>query len=264
MAETDQSLYLLFSHNGNGNLSSCNCPTHPNGGMTRRASYIREFRRTHGNVLLVSTGDETGIIEEPIQDKYVLQALQLMRYDLIVPGDQELVYDPAFLRKQGKELDFLACNLFITNKKEALFRPYCFMERAGMKLLFIGLIGRDTVPSLRSSSIRWTEYDGELKALLKKFRARSDMVILLSHSGLNEDKRIAGQFSNIDVIIGSHSQDLLKEPVRSGKTWIVQAGDKGQYMGVLRMAKKKNGIERSFRTITLDPGIKDDQEIKTL
>jgi 2',3'-cyclic-nucleotide 2'-phosphodiesterase (5'-nucleotidase family) len=65
-------------------------------------------------------------------------------------------------------------------------------------------------------------------------------IVLLSHLGLNgsspdvlHDEAVAQSFPEISVIVGGHSHSVLEQPLLRGKTIIVQAGDKGRYLGRL-------------------------------
>ena len=51
-----------------------------------------------------------------------------------------------------------------------------------------------------------------------------DLVIALTHVGLEEDKALADEVEGIDLIVGGHSHTSLVEPVRVDDTRIVQAG----------------------------------------
>ena len=66
-------------------------------------------------------------------------------------------------------------------------------------------------------------------ASLTKF----DLLLILSHIGLNQDKLIANEIPNIDIIIGGHSHSALKECVVENGTLICQAGQYGEFVGEL-------------------------------
>jgi 2',3'-cyclic-nucleotide 2'-phosphodiesterase (5'-nucleotidase family) len=82
---------------------------------------------------------------------------------------------------------------------------------------------------------------------LKK-EQKADLVIALTHIGLEEDKALARKVPQIDVICGSHSHDLLKTGQEvvllrpdGSRTIIVQAGARGQYLGLLKL-ELENGL----------------------
>jgi 2',3'-cyclic-nucleotide 2'-phosphodiesterase (5'-nucleotidase family) len=77
-------------------------------------------------------------------------------------------------------------------------------------------------------------------ALVPELRRDADVMIVLSHAGLDDDRRMAARVPGIDVIVGGHSHTLLEAPVvvlnpanANGYrgTAIVQAGSKGRWLG---------------------------------
>ena len=64
-------IYILYTHNCNGYISSCNSSLHPYGGITRKSTFIRNFKKKHKNVIIISTGDEFGILKYSIREKKI-------------------------------------------------------------------------------------------------------------------------------------------------------------------------------------------------
>ncbi|MFC1610987.1 bifunctional metallophosphatase/5'-nucleotidase [Myxococcota bacterium] len=73
-----------------------------------------------------------------------------------------------------------------------------------------------------------------------------DVVIALTHLGMDEDSYLATHTTGIDVIIGGHSHDEIR-PTLVGETIIVQAGDYGRKLGKLTLNIDLEG------QITYDP-----------
>lgn len=77
-------------------------------------------------------------------------------------------------------------------------------------------------------------------------------IILLSHCGYDADKELAKSIEGIDVIIGGHTHDLIKDiekdknlfySKKTGEpTIITQAGRDGNYFGVLNLEFNDKGI----------------------
>jgi len=105
----------------------------------------------------------------------------------------------------------------------------------------------------------------ELTEILKP-QKDADFLILLSHSGVDNDKKIAEKFDKIDLIIGGHSQTLLNKPLKINNTLIVQSGGNLQYAGkiVLKFDKDKKLINYDYEIIPLVKEIPDDPEISEL
>ncbi len=63
--------------------------------------------------------------------------------------------------------------------------------------------------------------------------ARGARVIVLSHLGLDMDRKLAEVLPEGSLIIGGHSHTVLEEPVFCGGCWIVQAGSHGRCFGII-------------------------------
>lgn len=64
----------------------------------------------------------------------------------------------------------------------------------------------------------------------------ADLIVVLSHNGLNQDRELAKQWGGIvDVIIGGHTHDALYEPIVESGVVIVQAGSHGRLLGELQL-----------------------------
>src|SRR5699024_199608 len=62
-------------------------------------------------------------------------------------------------------------------------------------------------------------------------KKESDIIILLTHLGINEDQEIARLFPDIDVIIGGHTHHLLRRGEYVNQTVITAAGKHGSHVG---------------------------------
>jgi 5'-nucleotidase len=64
----------------------------------------------------------------------------------------------------------------------------------------------------------------------------ADVVCLLSHLGLDEDRELAGELDrSVPLIIGSHTHTLLPEGERVGEVTISHAGELGGHVGIVEM-----------------------------
>lgn len=109
-----------------------------------------------------------------------------------------------------------------------------------------GIIQRD----IQVSHTKETVHD--IQNEVKKLQQQGiNKIILLSHLGYTMDKIIANQTQGIDVILGGHSHDLIKD-VKEGKNLfysksgepviITQAGRDGKNFGILNLEFDSEGI----------------------
>ena len=92
----------------------------------------------------------------------------------------------------------------------------------------------------------------ELQKEVDKLLAQGiDRIIMLSHSGYEEEKDIAKHVSGVDIILGGHSHDLIFD-ITEGKNLqyspkgepvvITQAGRDGKNFGILNVEYDENGV----------------------
>ncbi len=107
-----------------------------------------------------------------------------------------------------------------------------------------------------------------LPSLIAQVRALgAKTIVLLSHLGLDlgveNDRRVANQISDIDLIIGGHSHTELHTPLVENGTIIAQAGEYGRFLGRLDLEIDANGKIASHHGELIPVGeeIKPDQEL---
>jgi sulfur-oxidizing protein SoxB len=118
-----------------------------------------------------------------------------------------------------------------------------------------------------SFGLRTAEVQDDVNHLRKQEKV--DLVILVSHMGWKTDVRYAELVSDIDVIVGAHTHDILYRPSivhneKSGRdVLVVQCGSHGKMVGQLDL--KVNNRQVTAYEQTLFPirasGIKPDPEI---
>jgi len=268
---------ILFSNSTNGYFKSCDCPSHPFGGITRRATYINGLRKANKNILLVDTGDLFSAYGSEIQGKYLLKCMEAINYDVMAVGDQELLIGLDKFKKLmagTPGIDFLSSNFnyctTANNQPEQCFtltKPYIIKQVGKYKVGIISVISPKCFvfyPKDKKQGFKITDPVDTIKGFIENFRKEVDLIVLLSHSGIDEDKKIVQQVpSGIDVIVGGHSQTLLKDPDIQNNVIIVQAGEKGQYLGSLTIFFGSNKKIKSHQheLIALTKEIADDPEI---
>lgn len=114
----------------------------------------------------------------------------------------------------------------------------------GTRVAFFGL----TIPMITRAM--WARHISDLlfapplqtaEELAPSLRAEADLVVLLSHLGLREDRRLAERVPGIDVILGGHSHIDLHKPERIGGTAIFQPGGFGRYATLVTCERGDEG-----------------------
>jgi len=132
-------------------------------------------------------------------------------------------------------------------------------EINGHKYGIIGLVPPDLHERIRENESRRTviPYSKEesIKAVqdeTNKFKQQGiNKIIVLSHCGLEFDKTLAQNTSGVDIILGAHTHELLKDvkhrenlfTSKSGNPVIItQAGKDGEQFGILNVEFDENGV----------------------
>lgn len=104
-----------------------------------------------------------------------------------------------------------------------------------------------------------------LPELVEELRPKVDILVLMSHLGIQDDRQIAQELPSIDVILGSHTHHLLIDGQIINGVQLAAAGKYGQYVGEVHLTvdEHKNIIQKSARAIpteTMTTFIEDEQE----
>lgn len=97
----------------------------------------------------------------------------------------------------------------------------------------IALIGLTAAYPLSYEPNHWhvKTLKAAMDEVLPKIAGQYDVLILLTHVGLNMDCFLAKNYPEIDLIIGGHSHDLLKHGLEVNNVWITQTGKWGNFVG---------------------------------
>lgn len=242
----------------------------------------KEVSAAGGNVLLVSSGDiNTGTPESDLQDAEPdFKAMSAIRYDAMALGNHEFDNPPEVLAMQKKwaNFPFLSANVVKKSNGKPLYDAYKIFDLNGLKVAVFGVVAGDTyLLSNPENLINVNIKDPIMVAreLVPQLRKKANVVIALSHMGYYEngnhgsnspgDVTLARTVPGIDIIVGGHSHSSFKQPVNVNDTIIVQAKDKGKYLGRLDLAINKGMVEtESFRLIPVNLKKKVKQNGKTV
>ncbi len=230
------------------------------GGYARLASAVNEIRlekEAAGEpVLILNGGDFIGGSPYSwlVAAGYAaeLNIKQKIGYDAVVIGNHEYDYGPdklvGYLEEAGypdahEQTAVLASNTTAPPDyplgREGLYRKTHMLElENGLMVGFFGLIGKDAVSvTAPHEPVEFTEQHEAAREMVEELKqSGADMIIALTHSGVEEDRDLALDVHGIDVIVGGHCHTALEEPVVEEGTVIVQAGSLLEYLGRLDLA----------------------------
>jgi 2',3'-cyclic-nucleotide 2'-phosphodiesterase (5'-nucleotidase family) len=186
--------------------------------------------------------EKGSIAEEISQGLTTRQVVQAMHYDIRTLGNHDFAWgmeellafshDPAGI--------VVASNTKMTGGDPG-WVDYAELEVGCVRIGFFGLVSRP-----------WNEkdeqYEGsfyperpELQSdfdfvaiandIIARHRQQVDLLVLVSHLGVEEDMRLAEQTRGIDLILGGHSHTTMTEPVVINNTTIIHTGAFAEKIG---------------------------------
>ncbi|XP_059051147.1 apyrase-like [Achroia grisella] len=187
------------------------------GGFPRLYQEIQTLLKEKPGALLLNAGDTFQgtywytLFKWNVTQKFI----NLLPNDAHAIGNHEFDDGVAGLAPYLKALQapVLAANIDTTNEPllNDLYQSHVVLERKGRKIGIIGLITTETATSSNSQKVIFLD---PIETVKKESQALTekgiDIIIVLSHCGLEVDKKIASEVGeNIDIIIGGHSHSLL-------------------------------------------------------
>ena len=263
------SLFILHTNNTNGALENCYCPDHPLGSIEKRSLYINDFINSNPRTIVLDAGDFFTMSKKLLKDSLVCEAYATIPYDGILLGDQELTRDEKFL---NNVLPKLESSIILSNLEApslSFVRKYKVIKRGGLSIGVIGILGGNAMkyyPKDIRDSIVLTDPASTVNEIVKRIRPRTDVIILLSHQGFDQDQVLAKSLKGVNIILGAHSQTVPKEPVIINDILISQAGREGYYVGLieLKLNKYKKIEEHIMSTISMTQDMPDHPRIMEL
>jgi 2',3'-cyclic-nucleotide 2'-phosphodiesterase (5'-nucleotidase family) len=259
---------VVYTNSLNGHFDDCGCKENPNGGLVMRAEEIKKIKASFENVFLFETGDFLASESDDLLINYLIKSYKYIGYDSIAVGDQEFSGNVESIIKNSQELPFVCNNILIQSGGawKTIFNRFQILEKNNIKIGIIGTISNTAFKYYPEKITKQIKILGQVKEInddinaLKKSGVK--FIFLLSHSGYDEDIVLAKKVKGIDLIIGGHSQTLIKEPGKS-EPIIVQAGADGARIGILELSLngKMKMIRNSFR-IPRKPSSKEDSVIR--
>lgn len=124
-------------------------------------------------------------------------------------------------------------------------KEYVIVEKNGLRIGIFGLMSKEFYGLVNKKSSRGIKILPPIETahrLVALLVPQTDLLIALTHQGVEEDTLLAKEVPQIDVIVGAHSHTRLKKPLRVGKTLVVQAGSNCEYLGVLKLTVEKHTL----------------------
>ncbi len=230
------------------------------GGFAHLATLVKRMKASRPGALLLDGGDtwqgSGAALWTNGQD--MVDACKLLGVD-VMTGHWEFTLGMDRVKEiidkdfKGK-VDFVAQNVKTNDFGDPVFKPYVIREINGVPCAIIGQAFPYTpIANPRYMVADWAFgiQDDNMQKMVDEARGKGAQVVLvLSHNGMDVDLKMASRVTGIDAIMGGHTHDGM--PVaslvsnKSGKTIVTNSGSNSKFLGVLDF-DVKDGKVADFR-----------------
>ena len=213
------------------------------GGMVALEHAVRRTRAEYPHSLLLDAGDMcTGTLLSKIAYKGALnggfvEMMNLLHYDAFTIGNHEFDDGQENLARLIRlaQFDVISANL-LAGQKTLAPHAYKIYKVGPVRVGVIGLILTDldrVTAKQNLNNITVMDPAATAQALIDEIDPKTDLIVLLTHQGDDNDMALAVKLSNADVIIGGHSHTRIEKARIENDIVIAQAGSKTRYLGRL-------------------------------
>lgn len=230
------------------------------GGFAHLATLVKRIRAERPESILLDGGDtwqgSATSLWTNAQD--MVDAALILGVD-VMTGHWEFTYGVDRLMEvlendfKGK-IDFVAQNVKDLEFEDAVFNDCTYKEINGHK---VGIIGQafpyTPIANPRHFVSEWQfgiEEERLQKCVDKARGEGADVVVLLSHNGMDIDLKLANRVRGIDAIMGGHTHDAVPTAVEirngGGTTLVINSGTSGKFLSVLDL-DVRNGKVKGYK-----------------
>jgi len=239
-----------------------------NGGFAKQMTLLKQARKKHPNLLLLSAGDiNTGATESDINHaEPSFKGMNLLGFHAMAVGNHEFDNALSQLRVQEEwsNFPFLSANIYNKKNNQRMFAPYVVKIVDGIRIGILGFTTEETQWVANMKYIKDLEFRDpvlEAKKLIPELKQKSDIIIAVTHMGYypegtdpshgKGDIILASENPEIAVIVGGHSHTLLPQPVKVRNTLLVQAYHYAKNLGELHLKINRKNFQIKKYTYVL-------------
>lgn len=171
-------------------------------------------------------------------------------------------------RAAGAGFPILQCNVSAQDPSHEFWRPWMVTRAGGYVIGFTGVTTPETPSTTAPGNTEGFAFSDPVPALLAlcgENPGRWDFLVVLSHCGFEQDRRIAREVPGVGLIVGGHDHKVLNAPYLENGVPIVQAGDRGRFLGEVEVSLERGAPPRvSGRLLSVNADTPENPEVAAL
>jgi len=165
-------------------------------------------------------------------------------------------------------IPLLLCNVSAAEPSHAFWRPWTAVRTGGIVVGFTGVTTPETPTTTapgNTEGFAFSDPVSALSALCSENPGGWDFLVVLSHCGFEQDRRIAREVGGVGLIVGGHDHKVMETPHLENGVPIVQAGDRGRFLGEVEIALSRSSPPAvTGRLLSVSPSTGENGEVAAL
>lgn len=253
---------VLYTGNTQSYIEPCGCYPGQSGGIARRATLVEQIKKQEKPVLLVDAGgifEGTNLLDQ-LRGKTNMEAMKAIGYDAILLSPTELQFGARFLGEVATELQLP----FISTSHPPLWENDEFVQPGLTKKLkeneFL-ILGASYLPNQSLPHL--------IENLRQQVAAQvgnGSTVILLSALDKTDNRQIADQLNEIDLVISVKPKTRGKQYETVEKTVIAYCTPQGETLGRIDLKLNEQGKIMDYRIqeLFMDETVSDQPTVRSI
>ena len=257
------------------------------GGMARVAHVRDSIAQENPNTLLFMAGDFLnpsllGTIKfegERIAGRQMIEVMNAMKFDLVTFGNHEFDIGEDALQKRLDESKFAWTSANVRRILKSDTLPFTIQNNKGHIYIpdthTISLVDANgtkmdlgffsvTIPSNPQDFVYYGDIYTEAERAYKLLEMNTDVVIGLTHIDVEEDKQLAKQLPNLQLIMGGHEHNSMLIPTENGVIAKADANAKTIYIHTLSYNTLTKQLDIDSHLMPIDERIASQPEVEAI
>ena len=172
----------------------------------------------------------------------MLDAMEIMAYDAVGLGEEELALGPEFLARAAGRLPLVCANLRLGPGREGLIPPVRFVERDGHTIAVTGFVDPilyyelPGALDLSPDSLLLLDPVETLLPVIREAAERAEVVVVLGHGSLDQVREWIPRVPGADAVLQGHEPGLSRGASRVEDTYLILAGPRSRQVGQLSLS----------------------------
>ncbi|MEJ2737493.1 MAG: hypothetical protein P8189_28705 [Anaerolineae bacterium] len=238
-------------------------------------TFIKQQRQEAEYLLLLDTGDALigdGVLGDETMGEAIVAGMNLMGYDAMALGPEELSLGATLLQQRMQEAHFpmLSANVLRRETKAPITGAYIVLE-AGSHL--VGVIGLTRQPDEDLADFEVLEPQESVAGYVPEVIESADTVVLLTNLGYRAAVELVQSVPDIDLVVAALPRQLPENAARvPGTATLAVTAEQalprhaGRRVGRLVVSLGSDGSlsGEKWSSVPMGPDIADDPEMKIL